>query len=89
MSEAVLCDESARLQIFLHPFHKVIISESCSFDVDEPFFLKGLDDIGVQAFAMVLYLDMAVEYTVGGTSSGSLERQVAHPISLLFMNRNG
>ena len=60
VSEAVLCDESARLQIFLHPFHKVIISESCSFDVDEPFFLKGLDDIGVQAFAMVLYFDMTV-----------------------------
>ena len=61
MSEAIFCDESARLQIFLHLFQKVIISESRSFDVDEPFFLKGLDDVGVQAFAMVLYFDMTVE----------------------------
>ena len=58
VSEAVLCDESARLQIFLHLFHKVIVSERRSLDVDESFFLKGLDDVGVQAFAMVLYFNM-------------------------------
>ena len=63
VSEAIFCDESARLQIFLHLFHKVIISECRSFDVDETFFLKGLNDVGVQAFAMVLYFDMTVEYS--------------------------
>ena len=30
-----------------------------------------------------------LQSTDGGTSSESQERQVAHPISLLFMNRNG
>ena len=28
-------------------------------------------------------------YTVGGTSSGSRERQVAHPISMFFIAQNG